>query len=124
MGCVLGTPPPAPVFESELEAMGWLPLAADKSDAGLEKAFQAIDTDKSGKISPDELKEHIKGVYGRSLSAKKLNSMFTEADTNGDGEVDLQEFKVIMRAAPSNKPEIAASVSTGDATDGVTLQKA
>ena len=82
------------------------------------------DTDKSGKISPDELKEHIKGVYGRSLSAKKLNSMFTEADTNGDGEVDLQEFKVIMRAAPSNKPEIAASVSTGDATDGVTLQKA
>ena len=60
----------------------------------------------------------------RSSYLNEIKQLFIEADTNGDGEVDLQEFKVIMRAAPSNKPEIAASVSTGDATDGVTLQKA
>ena len=30
--------------------------------------------------------------------------MFAVADTNNDGEVDLNEFKTIMRAGPSTKP--------------------
>ena len=30
--------------------------------------------------------------------------MFEVADTNKDGEVDLAEFKTIMRAGPNTKP--------------------
>ena len=71
---------------------------ADKSDKGLEKAFKSVDADGSGKISDAEMKAHIKKTYGEALDEKMVKEMMKKADTNKDGEVDLEEFKVIMRA--------------------------
>jgi Ca2+-binding EF-hand superfamily protein len=75
----------------------------DKSDAGLEKAFKGVDADSSGKISAKEMNAHITKVYGAEMDESIVKEMFKVADTDGDGEVDLNEFKVIMRAGPDSK---------------------
>ena len=75
----------------------------DKSDAGLEAMFKTMDADGSGKVSEAEMKEAIMKVYGEALDEAVLKTMMTSADTNNDGEVDLDEFKTIMRAGPDSK---------------------
>jgi Ca2+-binding EF-hand superfamily protein len=72
----------------------------DKSDAGLEAAFAKVDTDTSGKINAEEMKAYILSVYPKGLNDRKIAQMMAAADTNKDGEIDLAEFKVIMRAGP------------------------
>ena len=76
----------------------------DTSDAGLEKMFYSVDTDKSGKISDVEMKGAIKKLYGVNLDEKLVDDMMKAADTNNDKEISLEEFKVIMRAKPEKKP--------------------
>ena len=72
----------------------------DTSDAALEKYFSDVDTDGSGKISDLEMKAAIYQMYGKGMEDKYVSQMMAQADTNKDGEVDLAEFKAIMRAAP------------------------
>ena len=72
----------------------------DKSDAGLEAAFAKVDVDKSGKINAAEMKAYILNVYEKGLDDKSIGEMIATADTNNDGEIDLDEFKIIMRAGP------------------------
>ena len=79
----------------------------DKSDKNLEKMFKEIDEDGSQKISEEELKGFLNKLYGRALDDKLFNQMMNAADTNGDGEIDLEEFKVIMRAGPDSPHKAA-----------------
>ena len=72
----------------------------DKSDAGLEAAFAKVDVDKSGKINAAEMKAYILSVYEKGLDDKSFGEMIATADTNNDGEIDLDKFKIIMRAGP------------------------
>ena len=55
----------------------------------LEKAFRALDADHSGKISKEEL---MAAFGGSHMSSSHFEEMINEADTNGDGEIDLEEF--------------------------------
>ncbi|KAJ1965795.1 hypothetical protein IWQ62_002576 [Dispira parvispora] len=54
-------------------------------------AFQAIDTDKSGFISRDELREALKRM-NMSCSEEQLGKLIKEADVDGDGQINLREF--------------------------------
>ena len=81
----------------------------DKSDAGLERAFKQVDTDASGQISAAEMSAHIASVYGSGLDESITAEMLKAADTDGDGEVSLDEFKTIMRAGPDVKPKATAT---------------
>ena len=83
----------------------------DKSVNGLEKAFKGVDTDSSGKISAKEVKAHITKVYGSEMDPAIVGEMFKVADKDGDGEVDLDEFKAIMRAGPDSKAKAKAGIS-------------
>lgn len=56
-----------------------------------------LDLDKSGKIS----KEELKSVLGQESDYKNMteaywDSMIKEADKNGDGEIDYNEFCEMM----------------------------
>jgi calcium-dependent protein kinase len=62
----------------------------------LNRAFKAFDMDGNGTISADELKS----VLGRqhSYDDQVWAELVREADTNGDGVIDLKEFTAMMLA--------------------------
>lgn len=78
-------------------------VSVDTTDAGLEKLFKELDADGSGKIDESEMTKAILKVFGKDLEPKFVSEMMTSADTNKDGEIDLEEFKLIMRAGPKEK---------------------
>lgn len=57
----------------------------------LRKTFEIFDTDGSGKISSDELKIVMKKL-GEELTDFQIQEMIKEADSDGDGEIDFEEF--------------------------------
>lgn len=65
------------------------------SDDKLKKAFGYYDKDNSGSISVDEIKS-VLGV-GQRISEEVWATIVKEVDTDGDGEVSLEEFKSMMK---------------------------
>lgn len=63
----------------------------------LEKAFQLFDKDENGLLSVEE----IKNFFGGDQAVWK--NVLKEVDTNGDGEVDFEEFKTLMMGINRNQ---------------------
>jgi len=89
-------------FQSVCAGMGGPNV--DKSDASLEKLFKELDGDASGHVSRAEMEAAITKMYGKPLEPHLVDQMMKAADTDGDGEISLSEFKTIMRAAPDKAP--------------------
>eukprot|EP00204_Picochlorum_oklahomense_P004026 CAMPEP_0118799594 /NCGR_PEP_ID=MMETSP1161-20130426/1763_1 /TAXON_ID=249345 /ORGANISM="Picochlorum oklahomensis, Strain CCMP2329" /LENGTH=188 /DNA_ID=CAMNT_0006727315 /DNA_START=44 /DNA_END=610 /DNA_ORIENTATION=- len=60
------------------------------------KAFRLFDDDETGKITFKNLKRVAKEL-GESISDEELQEMIDEADRDGDGEVNEEEFFRIMK---------------------------
>ena len=65
------------------------------SKKNLEYAFKAFDKDNSGAISIDEIMLIFKKT-NNDVDIKVFENMIKEADVNGDGEIEFDEFKDIM----------------------------
>ena len=59
--------------------------------AELRKAFDVMDANKDGVVTPDELKKLLTGL-GEDVTDDVVQEMINIADTNGDGKVDFEEF--------------------------------
>lgn len=57
--------------------------------------FQVFDKDGDGKISMAELKT-VMANLGENLTNDEIEEMIREADADGDGEVDYEEFVKMM----------------------------
>lgn len=68
------------------------------NEKNLEMAFKYFDKDGSGKLSPEEVK-HILGVShaDKDKEAEIIKKIISEVDTNGDGEISFDEFKILMK---------------------------
>ena len=53
---------------------------------------QAIDKDNSGSIDPGELSK-----LGGGMSKEKLAKLMAKLDTDGDGKITLEEFRVLFK---------------------------
>ena len=54
-----------------------------------------FDTDKSGSISKDEIKEILS--FGKTLSEEAVNKIVEQVDANGDDEISFEEFAAMMK---------------------------
>ena len=71
-----------------------LDKAKHLSQQNLETTFSLFDKDGSGKISAEELRGMLEGAVGEG--DLRLRQLIQEVDQNGDGEIDLKEFKALV----------------------------
>ncbi|CAJ0918836.1 unnamed protein product, partial [Mesorhabditis belari] len=62
-----------------------------KRESHLRKAFQMFDKDQNGFICRDELRQAML-AEGETINEAELDKMMAEADVNGDGLVNYDEF--------------------------------
>ncbi|KAK9170242.1 hypothetical protein Syun_002382 [Stephania yunnanensis] len=64
---------------------------SDEEIAGLKEMFKMIDTDNSGQITFEELKEGLKRV-GANLKESEIYNLMQAADVDNNGSIDYGEF--------------------------------
>merc|ERR1719450_443194 len=57
--------------------------------------FNLVDLDNGGSISKDELKQ-LMNTLGLKPSQEELDAMVNEIDSDGNGEIDFDEFVTVM----------------------------
>ena len=62
----------------------------------IRKAFQLFDDDGTGKVSLKNLRRVAKEL-GETMNDDELQEMIDEADRDGDGEINEEEFIRIMK---------------------------
>ena len=67
----------------------------DDPDRELKDAFKVFDSDGNGSISKLEL-QRLMSNLGQRLTDVELDAMMGEVDTDGNGEIDFDEFKQMM----------------------------
>ncbi|CDJ42964.1 caltractin (centrin), putative [Eimeria tenella] len=82
-------------FSDFLSIMTEKILARDPKEEML-KAFRLFDDDGTGKITFKNLKRVAKEI-GESITDEEIQEMIDEADRDGDGEINEEEFLRVMR---------------------------
>ncbi|TRY58141.1 hypothetical protein DNTS_000413 [Danionella cerebrum] len=86
-------------FDDFCELMGPRMLAETAHMVGLRElhcAFKQFDCDGDGQITFEELKESTKTLLGEKLKKGELEEILTDIDLNGDGNVDFDEFVMML----------------------------
>ncbi|XP_039265674.1 centrin-3-like [Styela clava] len=81
-------------FDDYNDVMTDLILERDPQEE-LTKAFKLFDDDDSGKISLRNLRR-VARELGENMTDDELRAMIDEFDTDGDGEINLEDFIAIM----------------------------
>eukprot|EP00092_Neocalanus_flemingeri_P095357 GFUD01121327.1.p1 GENE.GFUD01121327.1~~GFUD01121327.1.p1 ORF type:complete len:147 (+),score=45.35 GFUD01121327.1:46-486(+) len=79
------------------EFLAMMRLKADSEDAEdeIREAFQVFDGDGNGFINRQEL-ACVMGNLGEMLSTAEIQTMIDEADQDGDGQINYEEFYAMM----------------------------
>ncbi|KAM6965848.1 calcium-binding protein 5b [Tautogolabrus adspersus] len=86
-------------FEDFVELMTPKLLAETAGMIGLKElkeAFREFDIDGDGSITSDELRHAMKKLLGENTCTKEIDAVVRQADNNGDGTVDFEEFVKMM----------------------------
>ena len=70
-------------------------MQSPDKEEDLVEAFKIFDKDGTFKISAQELR-HVMTTLGERLSEEEADEMIREADCDGDGYIDYQEFVKVM----------------------------
>mmetsp|Transcript_16653 Transcript_16653/g.41024 ORF Transcript_16653/g.41024 Transcript_16653/m.41024 type:complete len:201 (-) Transcript_16653:297-899(-) len=83
------------------------------------EAWKLFDLDGDGYISREELASLMKstGQFNKIPDEEELQRILDDADQNGDGEVDFDEFLEIMSRPPSLKEEIKGAFEVFDTSE-------
>jgi calmodulin len=74
-----------------LEYKEFVAMMGNPSEASIRKAFEAFDADKSGQISRQEVILIMQKI-GMDASAEIADRMIRKADSDGSGQVSIEEF--------------------------------
>jgi hypothetical protein len=87
----------------------------DFGQYALETLFGLADEDKNGRIDEMEFRQALMRLGFKHLNDKQINGIFARADKDGDGTLDLEEFKAeapktlktnLIKLAKSNGGEL------------------
>jgi len=85
------------------------------SEEEIRDAFRVFDKDGTGFISAAQLR-HVMANLGEKLTDEEVDEMIREADIDGDGQVNYEDFvKMMMTSSP-----LGATDKNSDAKDGTT----
>lgn len=73
----------------------------NESEDELKEAFRVFDKDQNGFISAEELR-HVMTNLGEKLTDADVTEMIREADADGDGQINYDEFVKVMLAKSVN----------------------
>lgn len=73
-----------------------MPATVESEEYELREAFKSIDLDGNGTLSKDELKEMVQRTMQSDISEQEIEEMMNEADTDGDNEINFDEFVKIL----------------------------
>jgi len=80
-------------------------MREEDSLEAVKEAFKMFDLDGDDFITEKELRQMLTGM-GEKLSDEEVTDIIREADTNGDGKIDLEEFIAMMMPAQREMPDI------------------
>ncbi|KAA8581610.1 calcium-binding protein 5a [Etheostoma spectabile] len=86
-------------FEDFVELMAPKLLAETAGMIGMKElkdAFKEFDMDGDGEITTEELRLAMTKLMGEHMSRREIDAIVKEADDNGDGTVDFEEFVRMM----------------------------
>jgi calmodulin len=82
-------------FLDFLTLMASNPKGADEQEAGIREAFKVFDKDGNGFISAADLRRVLTNL-GEKITDEEVEDMVREADTDGDGRINYEEFVKMM----------------------------
>mmetsp|Transcript_4605 Transcript_4605/g.9338 ORF Transcript_4605/g.9338 Transcript_4605/m.9338 type:complete len:229 (+) Transcript_4605:3-689(+) len=97
----IGKEPSQPIDFNDFKDMMSGRMPDKNSRAEIDKVFALFDEDETGKISFRNLKR-IAQELGESLTDEELQEMIEEADRDGDGLINPDEFYRVMRKRGGN----------------------
>ncbi len=82
------------------------------SEEEILEAFKVFDKDGNGFISAAELR-HIMTNLGEKLTDEEVDEMIREADVDGDGQINYEEFVKVSLVSPlqANQASLPASMT-------------
>ncbi|KAH9687930.1 calmodulin [Citrus sinensis] len=84
-------------FEEFLDLMA-KKMRETKAQEEMKEAFKVFDKNRDGFISPNELR-HVMLNLGEKVTDEELEQMVKDADLDGDGQINYEEFSRMMLAA-------------------------
>ncbi|KAJ9467944.1 putative calmodulin-like protein 2 [Diplonema papillatum] len=85
---------PFSMLKAKIRSEGMRPLTNDQIEA-LRECFNTFDTDNSGSIDVQEL-GNVFSSFGQDLNDAEIQSMINEVDADGSGEIEFEEFLLLM----------------------------
>ena len=102
--------PPLPTREEVQRAKKTRP----KDARAAAEAFRRADTDNSGGLDKDEVKQRLTDYGLTNVSAEYINGIFSVFDINGDGVLSLAEFEKLHDMVIKRHEEQWARLESGD----------
>jgi hypothetical protein len=98
---------PPPVAPKE-EPKSGLASADTSAVVVAEALFSALDANASGTLDAGELLAAVSGLNLPELGVDAVNALIREADLNGDGQIQLNEFEMLLKnaEAPADQPHL------------------
>jgi len=75
-------------------------------------SFSILDTDGSGQISAAELRQKL-SEFGKFASDRQLEEFLINADADGNGKIDINEWKQVLGKSKYSHLKLAGTVSEG-----------
>jgi len=89
-------------------------VAGNRRVREVKAIFNSVDKDSSGFITLPELREHIKTALREKMEEKEIVAAMAFFDSDRDGRISLNEFKLWLQSDPAKWGAIGGSDTLGD----------